>query len=288
MKLNKITLSLAAVAAMSMMSCSEGQYWDEASKAVEVYAFAKPAETVSVAADAAFPTSYDIIVSRSTSGKGVTVPVTFTASSPLLSGPSEVTFEDGSMEAVYTISVGTGTRAGITYSAKLELAQPEDAEIMVKEANLVCNFKISQVLILNWVDAGTANTISQWAGNEDPIAIPIQECDNDPTTPEGTHLMRLVSPYAYLEPDFAEKGADILFYVDDAGDAVDMYSAWQYMGEYDEEEGYFYFGCPAEYGAQFINQGNIYAMAGIVGTAEKLGGAVSPGWYETLQFQWVK
>lgn len=286
MKLNKITASFAAFAALAMVSCSEGQYWDEASNPAQVCAFAKPAESLSIPADGTIPSTYEVTVSRSTNGAESTVPVTFKSNSPLLTGAESVTFPAGSTSATYTINIASGVKAGLTYTAQLTLGQPEDAITHVKEENLVYTFNLSQVLVLDWQDKGTALTYSySWVGNDDPIEIPVQEAVNWPT--DGQRLMRLVSPYWYLEPEYCEEGHNIQFYLDDNGDALGMYAAYQYIGESDPDNGYFYFGCPAAYGGSFQNQGNLFVMSGVIGTAASATATTaSPGWYETLAFQW--
>lgn len=289
MKLNKILASFAAVAALGLVSCSEGQYWNEASNIGDVYLFAKPAQTLTVAADDAVPSVFNVTVTRTQAGAAQTVDVEFASENPELSGPASVTFEAGSITAVYPIRIDAEKiRAGLKYKATLSLAQPKDVLLHANAGNLEFTFNLSQILVLKWEKIGTAYTLSQWAGNEDLVAIPVEECKNDPSVPEGVHYLRLVSPYYYLEPDYAQEGYNIGFYLDEDWNALEMAEDWQYMGEYDDENGYFYFGCPEKYGAQFINQGNIYLMAGVVGTAEKLGGDVTPGWYENLQFQLVQ
>lgn len=286
MKLNKITAYTAAFAALALASCTEGKYWDEASNPGEVYAFSKPAETVSVPASEEIPSSYEVVVSRNGSGAAVSVPVKFTAaqgSENVLSGASEVNFEAGSNSAVYTINIAPGAKAGVNYAASLQLAQPEDALLHVNANNLKFSFSLSQVLVLNWVDKGSALTYSDWAANSEPVQIPVQEATNWPV--DGQRLMRLVSPYWYLEPDYADEGYNIQYYLDSEGNAAGMYAVYQEMGEEYEEGVPFWFGCPANYGGYFTNEGNIYTMSGVVGYGTSAT-SVSPGWYETIMFQW--
>ena len=286
MKLNKITTYAAVLAAMSMVSCTEGKYWEEASNPGEVYAFAKPAETVSLLDSETIPSSYDVVVSRNNAGASVTIPVKFTASAgseSVLSGPSEVTFESGSSSAVYTINIADGAKAGVNYGATLLLTQPEDALVHVNTSNLKYTFTLTKELVLNWQDNGVALTFSSWAGNESPVEIPVQEAVNWPV--DGQRLMRLVSPYWYLEPAYAEEGYNVQYYLDADGNAAGMYATYQMMGEDYDGNSVLWFGCPANYGGYFANQDNIYTMNGVVGYGTSAA-SVTPGWYETLQFQW--
>lgn len=288
MKLRNIKISFAALAALTLASCSEGQYWNEPNDPGAVYAFPKPAETLSIPADAAMPTSYEVSVRRNTSVGAVSVPVTFTSSSPLLTGESSVSFADGQNEAKYVINISNGAKAGVTYTAKVALTKPEGSKIDVDPSNLTFTLNLSQVLVLQWVGNGVANTYSStWVANETPVAIPVEEAINWPV--DGQRLMRLVSPYWYFEPEYCEEGYNIQFYLDAEGNAAGMYQTYTYIGESSNGE-YYFFGCPANYGCSFYNEGNIYVMDGVMGYAASptaAAGAVSAGWYETLQFQWV-
>ena len=173
MKVNKFYIFAAGVA-LAMTSCGEGQYWDEASNPAEVYAFPKPAETMSVPADGVAPSTYEITVMRNTSGAAVTVPVIFSevnssgqeVSVGLLSGADEVTFPAGSNKAVYTINIADGLSAGTTYYAKISLEDPEVADnqtqVDVNPNNKTFTFSISQAI--NWTAAGTAEAVSEWVG----------------------------------------------------------------------------------------------------------------------------
>ncbi|MBD5345724.1 MAG: hypothetical protein HDR92_01155 [Bacteroides sp.] len=286
MKLHKIAASLFVLAAVAFSSCSEGQYWDEPGDKGSYCAFPKAATTLSIPAADTMPTSYDVLVTRSNAGAEASYPITFKSSSPLLTGPSSVTFAAGQTQATYTISIGSGAKAGITYSATLEINNGSDQIVTIPSANLKYTFTISKVLVLDWQPAGTAFTISEsWVGNADPVEIPVEEAVNWPT--DGQRRMRLMSPYWYLEPDFAEKGHNIEFFVDTDYNALSMYATYQYIGESNDGE-YYFFGCPANYGGSFTNQGDVYIMDGVMGYAASPTGSVSAGWYETLMFQWKR
>lgn len=286
MKLHKIAASLFVLAAVAFSSCSEGQYWEEPGDTGSYCAFPKPATTLSIPAADTMPTSYDVTVTRNNAGAEASFPITFKSSSPLLSGPSSVTFAPGQTQATYTISIASGAKAGVTYSATLEINNGEDPTVTVPAANLKYTFTISQVLVLNWQPAGTAATISEsWVGNTDTVNIPVEEAVNWPV--DGQRRMRLVSPYWYLEPEYADEGANIEFFVDSDYNALSMYATYQYIGETSDGD-YYFFGCPANYGGSFTNQGNVYIMDGVMGYAASPTGSPAAGWYETLVFEWTR
>lgn len=282
MKLNKISIFAASLACMTLASCSEGQYWTEPSDPGTVYAFAKPAETISIPEAGEFPSSYEVTVRRNTNGGAASVPVEFKSNSELVTGPATVEFADGSLEAKYTISFASGMLVGVNYSASLALAQPEDAMLHVNKNNLTFAFNMSKAL--RWESRGVAQTYSTgWVGNESPIEIPIEEAVNWPI--EGQRLLRLVSPYWYMEPAYASKGYDIRFYVNDSYDVTGMYSTWQYIGE--KANGEFYYFAVMRGG--LYNEGNVFTMDGYIGYADSdtaSAADVSAGWYETLIFNW--
>lgn len=285
MKLNKITAYFAAFAALAFSSCSEGKYWDEASNPGEVYAFAKPAETISIPANEAIPTSYSVTISRNVNVGSATVPVEFKSNSDVLTGPSSITFEDGSYSADYVINIATNAKAGIDYSADITLAQPENVITHVKAENLKFALKLSKVLVLEWYDKGVAKTYSlNWVGNEDAVEIPVQQADNYPQ--DGVYICRLMSPYWYLEPEYATQGANIEFLVDENDNVLGLASSWQLIGEYVDGYGNFFIGCPASQGCSFTNEGDIFTLAGFLA----YGTGASPSYYygaETLKFQWT-
>lgn len=286
MKLNKITAFLGALAAVAFVSCSEGQYWNEPTKVSDVYAFVKPAETLSIPADGQIPSSFEVTVSRNSNGEAATVPVTFKSSSPLLTGAGEVSFAAGSNSATYTINIADGVKAGINYKATLSLAQPKDSLEIVKKENLLFTFNLSQVLVLRWEAAGTAALTETLFGASDPTDVPVLKAVNWPT--DGEQLMKLESPYYYMFGEDSAKGCDISFILNDQDEAVRMQSNWQYTGIYLDGDGYCFFGTPANYGGYFISEGDMYQMKGIMGVASSPTGSPSAAYYETLTFQWIK
>lgn len=280
MKINIKSTFAAAVAVLSIASCSEGQYWTEPADKGQVIAFVKPAETITVAPTGTAPDSYTVTVYRSQTAGDLEVPVSFSNDTTIFNAPSSVTFKNGENSAKYTFSIGS-LIPGMTYATKIGVKVPEGTITHPDSRNLTFTFTISQALI--WTAAGEAAIMStNWVGNEEPVNVKVEE-GNWPIA--GERLFRLVDVYYTLEPEYAEPGTELRFYTDDAGNALRMGSEWSYMGETNDGE-YYFFGCPAQYGGQFVSEGNEYLMQGVVGTAASLTGAVSPGWYENLYFIW--
>lgn len=283
MKFNILTI--AAAAALTLVSCSEGKYWSEPEVQSPVYAFAKPAATVSVPATATIPSSYEVTVSRSTAGEAQSIPVEFKSNSSLVTGASTVEFPAGSAETKYVINLAQGMKAGVTYTASVSL--PVDTigmPVTMDAKNLSFTLNISQVLVLDWQDKGVAQTVSQWAGNESLIDIPVQQAVNYPD--ENVRLMRLVSPYWYLEPEFADKGYNLQFFLDKDGNAKSMYQNYTFIGEVMDGD-YIFFGVSANYGGYFSNEGNIFTMKGVMFYGPSATSVAGAGWYETLMFRWT-
>lgn len=271
----------AILALSSLSSCKEGKYWDEPGDPGQVVGFAKPAATVTVDADAKAPETYDVTISRSKTVGDLTVDVTLTSDNgDVFTGEKTVTFKDGEPRAVYTIHIGD-IMPGVQYAVKLSVPEQKGSLTHVDPNNLTFTLNLSQNL--KWTDAGTATVTSlNWVENVTG-EVKVEE-GNWPVA--GQRLFRLIDVYEVLEPDVAEPGADIRFLTDNDGRAIDMFTAWSYMGENSDGE-YYFFGCPAEYGGSFTNEGNNYVMTGIVGTSDSLTGEVEPGWYETLTFTWA-
>lgn len=284
MKLNTFKSTFLILSGLALGACSEGQYWDEPSNPGKVFAFEKPAETISIPANDDFPSTIDVVVSRNSNEGEATVPVTFTSSDDLITGPASVTFANGSYTATYTISLADGLFAGVNYTASIDLDQPKDAMVHVKPENLSYTLRISKVLVLDWQPAGTAAAMSDWGQTAAPVDIAIEVATNYPSS--ELRICRMISPYKSLDPGYTPDDANLEFFIDNDGNAAGMASAWQYMGQNDDEEGYYFFGCPANYGCSFTNEGDIYTMDGIVATGPTLTGTPSPGWYETITFKW--
>lgn len=286
MKLNKIAASFALISGLVLTSCSEGQYWDEVSSSVDVYGFAKTAETVTIPAAEDFPSSYTIKVRRSSAGAELTVPVTHKSSSELFSGAPTVTFPAGSMEADYQINIAPGGEAGINYTDVVTLQAPENAEIHEDASTL--QFTFTMYHELNWVNGGTVKLSSTGIFDTEGEVVDVQVlvATNWPKPLEK--LCRLVSPFHALDPEEIPAGHDIWFILDDYNEAYKMYEPYQYTGYVEDEVGYLFFGTPASYSGYFRSRGNVFTMKGVL-TASSTENASDIGddaWNQTLKFTW--
>lgn len=293
MKRNKLyLLSLGLVLATA--SCSEGQYWEEAGNKQEVYAFTKNTGSLSIPGTVTTETAYAITVSRNNVSEEVTIPLSFKelgyddnnklveVSYGVITGPSEVTFEKGSYTATFNIYIDGSIGGDEEYYAQISL-EPYDEEnkIYVETPdNQVFNFTIYKEI--NWVPAGTAAAISYLAGNDEPIDVPVNYAEN--VDLGGLKLMRLVSPYYYLDPGYAPEGYDMYFYVTANNDAYAWYGDWQDTGEMSGNYN-LYLRCIAARGDSFTNDGDKFKLVASIGMGEG-----EPEGYasikETLEFTW--
>lgn len=294
---------LAVVASMALTACNDDGYYDVYEAPATYYAFPKPLENLNITAAETVPASYDVIVTRSTSGAAETIPVTATFSSDLLSGGSEVVFEAGKTEAIYTITFNGTPEIGVTYTANLKLdrvpthfdpnspyskddAEDEYGQGIVNQlppaANLSYTFNFQ--MAYTWSNVGSATVTSMdWSG-----AV----ADNVPIIKANEYagpgfLYRLVEPYAYLEYGKDAANSYVEFYLNDDGSAWKLpliqpagftYSsynmAWVYSGA----------------NSSFTNDGSTYTINMLEGACT---GPVSLDNYagafgvETLVFDWI-
>lgn len=281
MKIYKYLMAAAVIASIGTTSCKEGQYWDEMANPGEVYSFAKPNVLIQLSSTDEVPSSYDVTVSRNIAGPAVTIPVAFGANSTVLTGPENVTFAEGEYTATYTISIDAAQcSVGDRYEASLAIDQPDEANQLVDENNLVFNFALLQDF--NWVSAGTCIfQESLFGGYAEGVVI-----ENAADYPSDEYkLYRLVNPFETMfEGDSDVSEANILYVLDNDKVPVAMYRNFQFSGmTYQEED--FYFGIVPSYGGYFSNQGALYTMSGLMATVDATG-SVSPAYYETFQFIW--
>lgn len=297
MKLNKILTSFALIAGMTLVSCSEGKYWDGVPSPEGVYGFAKPSQTVTIPSDEEMPSSYAVQVRRSTAGPEETVPVNFKTTTEFLSGAPSVTFPAGSLVAEYNIDIVPGTDAGIYYTAELTLEVSEDAPIQENKNDTKLTFSIYHEM--NWVYGGTAKLSStgQYATAEDQtVDVDVEVATNWPGKNEK--MCRLVSPFHAIVPGSAEKGNDIWFILDDYNEPLKIYQPYQYTGimtkNWDEEAAetddalyYVFFGVLSN--RDFRSKDNVFTMKGRVSLSATEGGeefVSGSALDETLKFTW--
>lgn len=282
-----ILSAVLLVIAATLTGCSTDGYWDEAPMPNQVeYSFSQKEQTYSVAGTETL-TEIQVPLTRSTTSGTSTLSVTAEFSHNVLSGPSEVSFADGSNTAVYTISVGDIT-VGVSYEVKLSIAE----NITSPSGNSATTIKLSKSY--NWVSAGSAQFYSAWSGTigeeglvGDGVKVAVEKAEG------GNGLYRLVSPYYYSEKAAGasgvtlKEGSHIQFVVDAAnGTPIGFPSTVQAMGEASPDDGNYYFAyTPGSNGCSFTNQGSLYIINALVGYDEG-GSSVSLGWYETAAFIW--
>lgn len=276
-------MAFAALASIGLSSCKEGQYWDEESNPGEIYAFAKTSVFISLTSQDEFPESYDVTISRNIAGEAVTIPVEFESNSPLITGPSSVTFEAGKFEASYTISIADGCSIGQEYDAQILLEQPEDTNLIVSEDNLA--FTFAMMKDWTWVSAGTAVVAeSLFGGYAEDVPV---EIASDFENANDYKLYRLVAPYkAMLDPDNEDDEVmetNLLYVLDENEVPVSMYYNFQSTGVIYNGD-LFYFGIVPDFDCSFTNSGPVYLMDGIV--AIEANGGLSAQYYEAIQFLW--
>lgn len=187
MKFNIKHTFIAAVALISLASCSEGQYWTEPADKGQVIAFVKPAETITLAATDNMD-SFTVKVNRSQTAGDLDVPVTFTTkATEVLSGPASVSFKNGENVADYTISIGQ-LIPGDSYSATIEVAVPEGTITHPDARNLKYTFTISKTL--SWSSLGMGSFLDAWVMDnaEAPYSVEIMKAD-------GLDRYRVMNPY---------------------------------------------------------------------------------------------
>ncbi len=267
--------------------CSTDGYWDNAPAVTETkYSFDQQEATYAVAGTETL-TEINVPMTRNTKSGTSTVAVKATFSDAALSGPSEVTFADGSNTAIYKVSVGD-IKVGVSYSATLAI----DSLNRSASGVAVSTVKVSKSYA--WVSAGSVQFYSSWSGMigdeglvGNGVKVEVQRADG------GDGLYRLVSPYYISETaagatgDTLKEGYHIQFIVNAAdGKAVGFPSTTQRMGEASADDGNYYFAYTAgKNNCSFTNDGNMYVINALVGY-DGGGSSVSLGWYETVAFVW--
>lgn len=290
MKIYKSMKSMALLAiAIMFAGCNADGYWDKTPEVSEVkYTFDQKESTYSVAGTETL-TEIVVPMTRNTKMGTSTVTVNAKFSDPALSGPSEVTFADGSNTAIYTIAVGN-IQVGVAYKATLTIAA-DDASVTA-----VSTTTINLSKSYSWVAAGSVQFYSSWSGMigdeglvGDGVKVEVQRADG------GNGLYRLVSPYFISETAAGatgvtlKEGSHIQFIVNAAdGKAVGFPATTQRMGEASADDGNYYFAyTEGQNNCSFENNGNMYIINALIGY-DQGGNSVSIGWYETVAFIWDK
>ncbi|MDE5871771.1 MAG: hypothetical protein K2H22_07510 [Muribaculaceae bacterium] len=186
MKFNIKHTFVAAVAILSLASCSEGQYWTEPTNKGQVIAFVKPAENVTVAATENLE-SYTVTAYRSQTAGDLEVPVTFSNDSTVFSAPSSINFKNGENSADFVITLAPLV-PGVTYSTTVGVKVPEGTITHPDSRNL--SFTLTITKTLSWASLGNGTYFDGFVmdGAEAPYSVEIQKV-------EGMERYRAVNPY---------------------------------------------------------------------------------------------
>lgn len=281
-----ISMALLVIAIM-LAGCSTDGYWDKAPTDSEVkYSFDQGTQTYSVAGTETL-SEIKVPMTRTTTIGASTVSIKAEFSHAALSGPSEVTFADGSNTAIYTLSVGD-IQVGVAYKATLSI---------VPESTSAAGTSTSEITLsktYTWVPAGSAQFYTSWSGTigengliGDGVKVAIERADG------GNGLYRLVSPYYFSETESGAtgvtltQGRHIQFVVNASNGALTGFPATiQAIGEASADDGNYYFVyTPGANNCSVTNNGNTYQISALVGYDEG-GTSVSLGWYQTVVFIW--
>lgn len=207
MKVLKSYVALAAGALVALSSCSEGQYWNEPSDKGQVIAFPKPTASIQLQPTQSAPDSYTVTISRTDNRGALDVQIVNKSSNPdVLTGPSSVSFADGSYTADYVISIGD-IEPGVVYADTISVVQPETNSIIHPDAkNMQFIFNLTQVLSWSvltkdaiYYDNLVANIYGAAAFANFPVKVTVEKCDNF----DGYY--RIVEPFA----DFKQYGLGV-------------------------------------------------------------------------------
>ena len=195
MKLNKsIFIALAAVAT-TFASCSDEGKWDAYDAEGKVtYTFAQASNNLSFSA-ADVPSEVKIQLYRSTTSGSETLPVTFSANTTGLTGPTSVTFNEGSNVADYVMTVGD-----------LEVGAQNKATVSIAEESVSpsgnAEFALTMVVNYTWSDWGSGTITENF--NEFQDNLKVMKADGAPAyrimAPYKNFLMQA---YGYSENEWA-------------------------------------------------------------------------------------
>ncbi len=305
MKFNKSLLVAAALIGGMLTSCSDSEYWDQASSAElgngQTYSFSSP--TVSYTyegTDQLKDTDVNITITRGTTSGNVTIPVKVVITDPnMISTPAEVTFEDGSNTASFPIHFKEELVPGVDQAVKLtldsksfgfeEVEKPapltpesthEDSLAYVKDSiaygtyqEKLSNYQLQTIVSfkknLTWVQCGSCMFVDYTVFE-------------DPAMAENVPILR-----SYLYGSDCSGATDIEFTLDENYDMtlVTDGSASGIVSQFTHaSEGSFVFCWPEKYASRFtiVRQENVYqaSMFGILN---------GEGYYSGFKFafQWT-
>lgn len=274
MKLFKFSILSLFAAMVALTSCSEDGYWDGYKDKGTVYSFAQDAINCNYT-PATIEDSIIVTITRNTTAGTDTLSIDATFDSDvLIASTSEIVFNAGDNTAEMVIYINN---LGIGQSVSGTLAFNE--ELVSVAGSAICEINVS--LDYTWVETGSCQAFSSWAGNQAPAIIPIEKAE------EGDGLYRLNSPYYHLEPDYCpEEGFHVQFYLDESYNAKAL-DQFTWIGEElkggDAILAWF---ADGSYNCAFVNQGNVFTINGVM--CYTSGSSLYLYNYETIMFMWDK
>ena len=279
MKTNKIILAGMMVIGMLFAACTENAPVREPSPADKgtMYFAAANATAIEVEPNSTF----SVVVCREAMAESATIELTYTESvEGAFTLDSIVTFAAGDSIATIEGTLNPVLKAGT--SATLSLTIPEtDATYYAPHSFPTLDINVTADYL--WVSAGTVAFLSQWSGNEEPVAVAIEHAQ-DYVDAAGNLLYRLNSPYYYSDPQYCTiTGLHVQFLLDKDYNAVALNHP-EGMLTFEDSGYYLYWDVTGDYAkyCQFLNQGDIYAII-----APWSDGASLYGPYQEM-WQWVE
>lgn len=178
MKITKLYIA-ALFASLSLASCSDSGYWNEASQDGDVVAFQQSKVTATYALGESTVTTVQLV--RTNSAEAITLPVTVLESSEGINCPESIKFEAGSKVATTSFDVTNG-EAGKTYKAKVVFPNQYAGSTKMDTCNVSINIDYL------WISLGTGMYFDAMI-QDTPVDVEIQKAD-------GFKRWRVKQPYA--------------------------------------------------------------------------------------------
>ncbi len=177
MKITKLYIA-ALFASLSLASCSDSGYWNEASQDGDVVAFQQSSVTATYSLGESTVTTVQLV--RTNSSEAITLPVTVLENDGV-NCPASIQFEAGSKVTTTSFDVTNG-EAGKTYKAKVVFPNQYAGSTKMD----TCNVSISIDYL--WVSLGIGMYYDGMI-QDNPVDVEIQKAD-------GFKRWRVKQPYA--------------------------------------------------------------------------------------------
>ncbi len=260
MKIQKINIAiLLLIVGFVFSSCKEEKIIETPSPiqegGVQAYIYDNTPRSYAVTPD--LPQSFEVTFGRYNEAEAASVDLQVVDADNKFNVPA-LTFAPGEKTKKLTITYDLA----IGDEAALTLFIPENQAYIYGNDSI--NFVVKRDY--TWLDAGSVEFISDWAGATKDIKIEKAK--------EGTGLYRLLDVYHVLEPDYApEPGYHIQITLDESYNAVSLPIRFTPIGEAATTGGeWFLYWNPAQYG-KFYNTGNDYTIEGAWASTDAAGAA---------------